>query len=690
MKRGLAALLAGITVAVVYPFQATAQHGPAPDKDDISEKGTLTFEERLQYLGLNIPDEVKKRFEELDELPPPLLLNTEDYFDWRTMGGVTPVKDQGNCGSCWDFAATGATESAILIADSVEWDLSEQQVLSCNTGGSSCNGGWMEDAYSLFMDYGAVEESCMPYEADDTVPCTQEDCVPIAHLVGFEDIPNSVNAIKNALLLGPVSTTFMVYSDFDWDCYWHETTDELNHAVVIVGWNDDMCAGRGAWIVKNSWGTAWGDEGYFYMPYGSSGIGRYTQRPIFEGGVPVLSYSPDSISLEIPRDGTETRTVEISNLGDGNLNYHLQATQILDQDAFGYYCLDSDSTQGPEYGWIDISSSGQPIDFGADIDDGNSGPLDLGFVFDFYGNGFSSINVCTNGWASFTDGSSVEYGNVGIPDPEPPNNMLAAFYDDLNFEHGGQAYFYTNRADSAIITWQDVPDWRQEGIFTFQIILMAPGSIAFQYMSMGPGRLDECSIGIENGDGTVGIEVIRDRQYVRDQMAVEFSWAPLPVPLDWISVRDATGAVPPERTINVDVTFMAEGLETGTYQAYLRLACNDPDNAINNIPVTMLIYDPTGVSEDADALPLRYFLDQNYPNPFNAATTIHYGLPEPGHVELSIYNILGQKVALLVDDFQQAGHHQASWYAAEMSSGFYFYRIKAGDYYDTKKMLLLK
>ena len=166
MKRKSLAFLVPIAIMAMYSSQIAAQQGSGQNKGQQLQEQTLTFEERLQYLGLDIPDEVKKRFQELDELPSPVLLNPEEYFDWRIMGGVTPVKDQGACGSCWDFAATGAFESAILIGDAVEWDLSEQQVLSCNTGGSSCSGGWMEDAYNLFMGYGAVEESCMPYEAD--------------------------------------------------------------------------------------------------------------------------------------------------------------------------------------------------------------------------------------------------------------------------------------------------------------------------------------------------------------------------------------------------------------------------------------------------------------------------------------------------------------------------------------------
>jgi hypothetical protein len=272
------------------------------------------LQEQMKYLGLIIPEHVKKRFAELDKLPPPELIDGRDRFDWREMGGVTPVKSQGNCGSCWDFAATAAFESAILIKDGIEWDLSEQQVLSCNWGGSSCSGGWMDDAYDLFMIYGAVEESCMPYEADDTVPCYQDECEVVVTLQGVEDIANNVSAIKNALLDGPVSTTFMVYGDFHWNCYWHEDTGDLNHAVEIVGWDDDICDG-GGWIVKNSWGEGWGDDGYFYMPYGSCGIGRYSQKPVYAGR-PKLSFNyPNGLPDFLDSSGGTTARVEVEEQG---------------------------------------------------------------------------------------------------------------------------------------------------------------------------------------------------------------------------------------------------------------------------------------------------------------------------------------------------------------------------------------
>ena len=89
-------------------------------------------------------------------------------------------------------------------------------------------------------------------------------------------------------------------------------------------------------------------------------------------------------------------------------------------------------------------------------------------------------------------------------------------------------------------------------------------------------------------------------------------------------------------------------------------------------------------------LPLQFKLSQNYPNPFNPNTNIKYSLSEPSYVTLEIYNILGQKTATLVDEYRDAGSHTVIWQANDVSSGMYFYRIRAGDYIESKKMLLLK
>jgi hypothetical protein len=104
----------------------------------------------------------------------------------------------------------------------------------------------------------------------------------------------------------------------------------------------------------------------------------------------------------------------------------------------------------------------------------------------------------------------------------------------------------------------------------------------------------------------------------------------------------------------------------------------------------ILQFSPTGVSDDWSEIPAAFSVAQNHPNPFNSSTVIHYFLPEPSFVSLDVYDILGQRVKTLVSSFQEAGTHQALWDAEGMSSGPYYYRIKAGDSVSGKKMTLIK
>ena len=104
----------------------------------------------------------------------------------------------------------------------------------------------------------------------------------------------------------------------------------------------------------------------------------------------------------------------------------------------------------------------------------------------------------------------------------------------------------------------------------------------------------------------------------------------------------------------------------------------------------MMIDIPTNLDKFEEKLPRIFALNQNYPNPFNPVTMINYQIPMINDVELSIYNILGQKVATLVNERKQAGYHQVEWDASGLASGIYYYRIEAGEFQDVKKMILIK
>lgn len=189
---------------------------------------------------------------------------------------VTAIKNQASCGSCWAFAELAAFEGAILKKDGVEVDLSEQQIVSCNPWGYGCNGGWW--AYDMFMSPGCIMETCFPYVAQD-VPC-DHNCPYLYQAIGWafcegSDEPASIASIKQAILdYGSVACAYLV--DHFFQAYTGGVLTKCkrnpswpNHMILLVGWDDNL----GAWRIKNSWGTGWGENGYAWIAYGCNLIG---------------------------------------------------------------------------------------------------------------------------------------------------------------------------------------------------------------------------------------------------------------------------------------------------------------------------------------------------------------------------------------------------------------------------------
>ena len=264
----------------------------------------LSAEEKKKLLGFIPPPEALQK--NIPVLTAPEGTLFDDIFDWRELGGVTSAKNQGSCGSCWAFAAVGQLEAHTLIYDLRYEDLSEQQSIDCNDYGAGCSGGWEFASYDIFMDYGAVGEACYPYTASDGPVCKESLCEPLSRISGYVSVSNSVSAIKTALATGPVATSMTVVDDFyDYQsgCFNASTTAPLNHAVLIVGWNDMQCGGEGAWIIKNSWGAGWGMDGFCYIKYGAANIGSYSYQ---------ITYQPTDVLVHLiaPTGG------EVWNVGE--------------------------------------------------------------------------------------------------------------------------------------------------------------------------------------------------------------------------------------------------------------------------------------------------------------------------------------------------------------------------------------
>jgi len=213
-------------------------------------------------------------------------------FDWRDVDGqdfTTPVRSQGSCGSCWAFAAVGAMESKLEItAGDPNWnpDASEQHLL-CDGSGGSCKGGWEYEALRYLQTTGVVSEAELPYRAADTSPDWPlapgwEDRV--FRITGYTNwLPAATAQLKVALQIhGPLVSAMNTGEDWYWPFGTGagpapdgdtvgvmEPLGGINHAVAVVGYQDDAELPEGGyWIVKNSWGSGWGDGGYGYVLYG--------------------------------------------------------------------------------------------------------------------------------------------------------------------------------------------------------------------------------------------------------------------------------------------------------------------------------------------------------------------------------------------------------------------------------------
>ena len=264
--------------------------------------------------------------------------NLPSQLDWRNKDGqnwVSPILDQANCGSCVAFASIGVLETQYKISSllpSFNAKFSPQHIFSC--GGGACNWGWMpENAARYLQRSGAPDEACMPYQSGATgqdvacsasCPDASQRSVKIASYSTPTRGSTDVNAVKQALQNGPLVTTLTVYADFmayAGGVYKHTTGDYMGgHAVSIIGYDDS----KNAFIIRNSWGEEWGENGFGYVSYDDeSGVGDETwgyTMPSIAGGVSVesptdYSYFTNSVPVKAVSSygSTDSMTLAVYN-----------------------------------------------------------------------------------------------------------------------------------------------------------------------------------------------------------------------------------------------------------------------------------------------------------------------------------------------------------------------------------------
>lgn len=192
-------------------------------------------------------------------------------IDWVSKGAVTPVKDQGQCGSCWSFSTTGSMEGAYFVKYGTLTSFSEQELVDCSSPlNHGCNGGLPDRAFRWIENNGGLcSEDAYPYVSGTTLKagtCSNSKCEPVkgSQVSGWTDLDTTNQAMVNALAVQPVSIAieadqraFQFYSGGVFPA--SECGNNLDHAVLAVGYDSV------SYRVKNSWGTSWGDNGYIYL-----------------------------------------------------------------------------------------------------------------------------------------------------------------------------------------------------------------------------------------------------------------------------------------------------------------------------------------------------------------------------------------------------------------------------------------
>jgi subtilisin family serine protease len=362
----------------------------------------------------------------------------------------------------------------------------------------------------------------------------------------------------------------------------------------------------------------------------------FTTGPGCTAGDPNLSVNPTSLAGSAPVGGTDTGSLQICNTGLCPLRWSIdwsQTTPTLalssyvpgssvvmtkDQidlieainngekpvinvreeqgqspldaqggpDAFGYRWIDSDEPGGPVYNWVEINAIGTNTGISGDDQVVN---VALPFTFNFYGIGYTSVNISSNGNIHFGSANGA-YFNQTIPNVSAPLAMIAPFWDDLYPPTQGEVYYYNDAPNNRfIVEWdQIVHIGSSTELYTFQVILYANGRIVTQYADMFDGGtygVTTCTIGLNNETGNDGLQVVFDAAYLHDNMAIEFRAA-----TTWLTIDPPTsGTIEPGFCATVDVTFDAADLPAGTYTGNLVIQNSDPDNATQLVPVSFVV-----------------------------------------------------------------------------------------------------
>ena len=524
----------------------------------------------------------------------PLLTIDDASGDWGTINPGTPVWNDSNPFQVTVAAGCPVGEVLPLELDLTAGDYSTSIDFSLTVGlqledfenGNFAGFAWEMDGNADWTTSGSAYEGNF---------CAQSGNIG-------DNQTSELHLTVYVVAPGDISFQYKVSSEatYDYLRFLHDGTQQAAWAGE-AGWSEfsyPVTAGEHtfSWIydkdtsVSNGSDCGWID--YIIFP------------PLGATAEPEIAVTPAAFDIMLETGESTLELLTIDNSGYGELNFTVQVSIDSEQtevphlelrkgeedprigqfdrdqggpDAFGHSWIDSDESGGPVYDWVEINSIGTIPGSG---DDGNYGPFDLGFDVDFYAWAFDAIYICTNGWLSYTS-TDDDYDNQGIPDSTDPDCLIAPFWDDLNPSSSGTIYYYADAANQRfIVEWDGVVRYGTNNAQTFQAIINADGTILYQYKTVTDGA--NCTVGIENQNGSDGLQVVFNSAYLHDDLAILIEHS-----TPWLTVNPLVGNLDPQSFTMLDVMFNSMELTEGIYTGTVRILSNDQDEGTIVVPVTL-------------------------------------------------------------------------------------------------------
>lgn len=697
--RSLYILALFMVVALVVGAAATADEGWSQEKEIaevqrmIDESGwgwtagpttvnAIPPEERDSFYGKLLPldEEGQRRQNErsLGVLEP---LPREDfpiYWDWREMGGTTPVKNQLGCGSCWAFAATGALESVYKITTGVQKQFSEKQCIRCNEYGYGCGGGNGDGCYDMWLWFGAVAQSCIPYYYPFEGPCEHSDCGIETRISGTTFVANGEEYMKTAVMIHPIYIQIYAggaFGSYSGGCY-VGPNQPSNHAVLLCGWDDDACGGVGAWLIKNSWGGGWGESGYGWIQYGSSSL--HGPSSLLQLAVPpeaLVAYRAHEIlgagERAINPGETAQLAVTATNYAagsasgiSGTLSCSTPGVQILDDTAV-FADLESwaSATSASPHFTIELEptvSPGTLLEFELAVQSDQA--ADTSRFYEFV-SGYSVVyeDGFEGGGAGWSHGATAGYDDwgIGVPrwlynhwDPKEPASGDNLYGNDLNAYTPAYDGLYPNESANYLLSPSiDCSD-------RFGVHLMFS-----RWLGVEESRWDLARI-LVNGT-EIWINPYSGHQLDR-------TW--IPAIHDISALADDNGSVRVRFEIESDQAWKFGGWN------------------IDDFKLVSLI-DPSAVTEQP-RVPVALRLSS--PNPVVGLARLQLEVPAgAGQARVEVFDATGRSVRILHDGAIEPGSHVLTWTGYDaagqrLPAGAYYCRAACGRQTSVARVLLVR